>query len=212
MNGLDIALLVVLIFFFLRGIFRGFVVEVASIAGLVVGFFLASSYYPAAGDTLKPFIQNQAYRHAVGFEMVFLVAYFLVSLLGIFLNNLVKIAISNLANGLLGAGIGLGKGLVLAAVVLMATASFIRPDTPFFKDSLSWPYMRNLSDSVKEMVPPDLRKSLENKVDAFPETLKPKLPDLSGDSGGAKSETIQSKPVGSDTSGQKSTLPAKTNQ
>lgn len=209
MNGLDIALLVVLIFFFLRGIFRGFVVELASIAGLVVGFFLASNYYPAAGDTLKPFIQNQSYRHAVGFEIVFLVAYSLVSFLGIFLNKLVKIAISNVASGLLGATIGLGKGLALSAVVLMATASFIRPDTPFFKDSLSWPYMRNISDGIKEMVPPDLKKSLESKIETLPEPLKPKLPDLSP---GTKTDPAPWKPVTPEQSGQpKPGWPSKTN-
>ncbi|MBF0529545.1 MAG: CvpA family protein [Deltaproteobacteria bacterium] len=224
MNGLDIALLILLIFFFLRGIFRGFVIEMVGIVGLVVGFILASYCYSAAGVTLKPFIQNETYRHVVGFEIVFLLSYFLVSLLGLVLNKLVKVVISNVANGLLGAGIALGKGLFLAAVVLMAMTVFVQPDSPLFKDSLSWPYMKNLSDGVKEMVPPGLKISLENKFDAFntggakpvdslPETLKPKLPELSGNNSGAKSETTQWKQVGPDQSGQsKPAWPTKTNQ
>ena len=49
MNGLDIALIVILFFFFLRGIFRGFIKEIMGIVGLVVGFYLAMKYYPRLG-------------------------------------------------------------------------------------------------------------------------------------------------------------------
>ena len=77
MNGLDIALLVVLIFFFLRGIFRGFVKEIVGVLALVVGFVIASSYYAALGDALKPLIQQLDYRNTIGFEILFLVAFFL---------------------------------------------------------------------------------------------------------------------------------------
>ena len=178
MNGLDIALIVILIFFFLRGIFRGFVKEITGIIGLFAGFFLASTYYPAMGDTLKPFIQNQAYRSIIGFEIVFLVAYFLVSLLGMLFDKLIKLSVSNVANGLLGAVIGLVKGVVLAAVVLMATTAFIRADTPFFKDSVSWPYLRVVSDSLAENLPDKLKESLKYKANQLPESLKIKVPDL----------------------------------
>ncbi|MEW6266635.1 MAG: CvpA family protein [Thermodesulfobacteriota bacterium] len=184
MNTLDLILLAILAFFFLRGVFRGFVKETAGVAGLVAGFLLANTYYPAAADSLKPFVQSISYRHALGFELVFLVSFFLVSLVGILLDTLIKINISNVTNGLLGAVIGVGRGLVLLAVVVMAVPAFLRSETTIFKESQSWPYIRALSESFKEFVPADLKKSFEARPEILPEGLKPKLPDLPADGGG----------------------------
>ena len=45
MNILDIIFSIILCFLGIRGIFRGLVKEAASVFGLVLGFFLANSYY-----------------------------------------------------------------------------------------------------------------------------------------------------------------------
>lgn len=179
MNGLDIALAVLLFFFFLRGIFRGFVKEVVGIFGLIGGFYLASKYYPAMADTIKPFIQNTAYRNAIGFEIIFLAAFFLIGLFGLLIDKLIKLTISNVANGLLGAVIGVAKGVALACVVLMAATVFIRQDTSFFKDSVSWPYLETFTENLKTLIPEDLKASFEEKAILLPETIKQDIPDIS---------------------------------
>lgn len=178
MNGLDIALIVVLFFFFIRGIFRGFVKEVTSAVGLVLGIVLACSYYPLVADRLTPFIQNPAYRQTLGFLVLFMAIFFVISLLGLLLDKAVKVAVSTVTNGLLGAAVALVKGIVLASVVLMATTAFIHPDTPFFKDSLTWPYMRLVSNTIKEYIPVELKKALESKAALAPDNLKSILPKL----------------------------------
>ncbi|MEW5724474.1 MAG: CvpA family protein [Thermodesulfobacteriota bacterium] len=176
MNGLDIAIIIVLFFFFLRGIFRGFIKEIIGIIGLALGFFLANKYYPALADQLKPFIQHASYRQAIGFQVVFLVAFFIISLVGLLLDKLVKLTISAVSNGIFGAVIGLVKGVVLSAIILMATTAFIRPDASFFKDSATWPYMRELTESFRKMVPEDLQQALANPVEKLPAEVKPEIP------------------------------------
>ena len=178
MNGLDIALIVVLFFFFIRGIFRGFVKEVTSVLGLVLGLVLACSYYSLVADRLTPFIQNPAYRQALGFLALFMTIFFVISLLGLLLDKAVKLAVSTVTNGLLGAVVALVKGIVLASVMLMVTTAFIHPDTPFFKDSLTWPYMRLVSGKIREYVPVELKNALENKAALFSDNLKSVLPEL----------------------------------
>jgi membrane protein required for colicin V production len=180
MNGLDIALGVILGFFFLRGIFRGFVKEVAGVFGLVAGFYLAIQYYPVLGDSLKPFLQNPSYRHAVGFQIIFLAAFFLVGLLGLLMDKLIKLTISPVGNGLIGAVIGTGKAVVLCSVLLMATTAFIRTDSPFFRDSQLWPYFQITNEYIRPYIPEDLKKAFENKGELLPDNLRPALPDLSG--------------------------------
>ncbi len=175
MNGLDIAFFIVLFFFFLRGIFRGFVKEAAGIFGLFIGFFAASNYYPVIADQAKNFMHNESYREVLAFLVIFIVVFFLIGLLGLLLDKLVKLTVSVVANGLLGAAIGILKGAALACVVLMVVTAFIREDTPFFRDSITWPYLRYATNTIKEIVPADLKQSLEANL---PEKLQPMVPDL----------------------------------
>ncbi len=84
-----------------------------------------------------------------------------------------------MANGLVGAVVALVKGLVLAAVVLMVISAFLGPETPFFKESATWPYMRRLSVQIREWVPADLRQALEYKSGLLPDDL-PLLPPADG--------------------------------
>jgi membrane protein required for colicin V production len=181
-NGLDIAFFVIVFFFFVRGIFRGFLKEVVSIAGLGVGFIVARSYYPLVADALQPFVQNASFRMALGFMILFLAVSLLISLLGLILDKLITVSVGNVTNGLLGAVVGTAKAIILTAVLLMVVTAFIRPDTPFFKESLVWPYLKFISNSVKEFVSPDLKEALDKKSKLLPgklpEELKERLPDL----------------------------------
>ena len=176
MNGLDIALTVVLLFFFLRGIFRGFIKEIIGVIGLAAGFYLASKYYPAMAEHVKPLVQNLAYRQAIGFQVVFLASFFIISLIGVLIDKLIKLTISQFSNGIFGAVIGLTKGVVLCAVVLMATTAFIRPDAALFKTSIAWPYMKGLTEAIREMAPEDLREATMRKLEKLPQDLQPVIP------------------------------------
>jgi membrane protein required for colicin V production len=182
MNGLDIAFAVVLLFFLLRGIFRGFIKEITSIVAVIIGFIVACRSYPAMAEILKPFIQNPAYRQSIGFIILFFAVFIVASLL--VLDRLFKVALSKAANSMLGALVAIIKGVLLSAVVLMVATSFISQDSTFFQDSVSWPYLRYMTESFKNMVPEDLKKAIENRKDEMPDQLKPFVPDLSG--GGAQ--------------------------
>jgi membrane protein required for colicin V production len=176
MNGLDIALAVVLFFFFLRGIFRGFIKEIVGIVGLVVGFAVARVYYPQMADVLKPFLQNAAYRQTIGFLAVFIIVFFVLGLIGLLVDKLVKMTFSQVANGLLGALIVQAKGLILSSVILMASSAFIRADTPFYKDSKAWPYIKNFSEALRELTPKELQDAFHYKPSLLPDSLKPSTP------------------------------------
>ncbi|MBU2550810.1 MAG: CvpA family protein [Proteobacteria bacterium] len=178
MNGLDIAFIAILFFFFVRGIFRGFIKELTSTFGLVAGYVISRQYYPETAELLKPFVQDQNYRLAIGFLMLCLGLFLAISLLGLVLDRVLKVTLGNVTNGLLGAAVGLLKAVALSAIVLMVATAFIRPETPFFQDSLAWPYIRYISNSLREMLPQNLKDVLDKKPSLLPEQIKDKLPDL----------------------------------
>jgi membrane protein required for colicin V production len=178
MNGLDIAFLVVLLFFLIRGIFRGFIKEVTSVVAMIAAFILAVHYYPTVTDTLKPFVQNLAYRQTLSFLAIFMAIFVLVGLFGLVLDKLFKLTLHKAINAVLGGLVALLKGLVLASVVLMTSTTFVGPDSSFFQKSLAWPYLKYLTNSIRELTPPELKEAMKHKVEQLPEGLKPAVPSL----------------------------------
>lgn len=127
MNWVDVTLLVALALFGLRGYFRGLFRELLSIAGLVVGFIVTVRYYEAVAAhgasywKVSPLILNGA-----AFVAIFFVVYFLFSAVGWLLHHSEKLLFLQTLNRIGGIAVGVGKGAVLAALMV------------FFAGSASW--------------------------------------------------------------------------
>ncbi len=127
MNWVDVTLIVALALFGLRGYFRGFFREVLSIAGLVVGLFVAVRYYEtvaALGEhywNISPLILKGA-----AYIAIFFVVYFLFNAVGWLLHRSEKLLFLQTLNRVGGIAVGMGKGAVLAALMV------------FFAGSASW--------------------------------------------------------------------------
>ncbi|MDR1395945.1 MAG: CvpA family protein [Deltaproteobacteria bacterium] len=166
MSALDIALTVILSYFFIRGVFRGLVKEVVGILGLFVAFWAASSYWQMGSEQLTPITDNPTYRGVLSFMAIYVVIYFLIGLISLFVDKIVKMTITPFVSGLVGAFLGLLKGLVLCSIILTATTAFVRPDQSFYQESAAWPKLEPLCDQVKAWVPAGL-KQLMNPQTAF---------------------------------------------
>ncbi len=72
-NYIDLALLVVVVAFGIRGFYHGFVSEVAGILGIVLGVYLASRYSVAVGHLFSQHLydlKNETMMNLVGFLLV----------------------------------------------------------------------------------------------------------------------------------------------
>jgi membrane protein required for colicin V production len=158
MSALDIALTVILSYFFIRGIFRGLVKEIVGILGLFVAFWVAGVYWTAGAEQLKPVIDNEAYRSVLSFLVIYLIIYFLIGLLSLFVDKIVKVTITPLCSGLTGGALGLLKGAALSVILLTASTAFIRADMPFYTESVVWRGVSPFCEQVKTWIPESLRK------------------------------------------------------
>lgn len=154
---LDIALMVVLGYFFLRGIFRGVVKEVVAVLGLFVAFWVASVYWPLGEEHLKAIFDSQGQRGIVSFTFIFLVVYFLISIISIFVDKIIKLTISPVVSALLGAVVGVVKGVLVCAVLLVLAQTFIKPTEPIFQTSTLMPYFQPVTDQTRAWMPEALR-------------------------------------------------------
>jgi membrane protein required for colicin V production len=123
MNGIDIAILVILCGFLLKGLLRGLLKEVCSLAGLFVGAFLAFRYHGPLADTLldQVAVPTQI-AVAITFTVLFLTTMIFFLVLGFLLSKFVKLMFLGGFNRLIGGVFGLAQGALLLAVVLFAVS------------------------------------------------------------------------------------------
>lgn len=118
MNGLDIAILVVLTGFVVKGLLRGLLKEVCSLAGLFCGAFLAFHYHgPLAERLMQQFDLPVAVAITITFTSLFLCTMVFFLLLGFLLSRFVKLLFLGGFNRVIGGFFGLAQGVLLLAVV-----------------------------------------------------------------------------------------------
>lgn len=114
----DLFFLSILLVFTVRGLFKGLVREVFSLLGLLTGMAVAYRYSPllmAGFEEASGGVVSLPYPLAFGLVLVSVVFFFHV--IGLLLSLLFDLTRLSFINRVLGGGIGLLKGLVLAMVV-----------------------------------------------------------------------------------------------
>ncbi|MDH3998231.1 MAG: CvpA family protein [Desulfuromonadales bacterium] len=153
MNGIDTAILAILCCFLLKGLLRGLLKEVCSLAGLFVGAFLAFRYHGPLADALMERMDIPAQAAvATTFTLLFLSTMAIFLLAGFLLSRFIKLLFLGGFNRVIGGFFGLSQGVLLLAVVLFALS--LRPlpwgmDKVLHGSYLSPPFV-NLGEAVLE--------------------------------------------------------------
>ena len=163
-GGLDIALLVILGYFVLRGLFRGVVKEVVAVLGLFVAFWVASVYWPLGEMHLKPIFDMPGQRGISSFIIIFAVVYFFTSIISIFVDKIVKLTISPVISGLLGAVVGVVKGVLVCGILMVGAQEFLKPTEPFFATSKLWPHLKPVTAQALAWMPEGLQRARQAKA------------------------------------------------
>ncbi|MDR1045087.1 MAG: CvpA family protein [Candidatus Adiutrix sp.] len=174
---MDIALLVLLAYFLLRGLLRGVVKEVVAVLGLFVAFWVAGIYWPLGGEHLKPIFDLAGQRGVTSFILIFVVVYFLISLISIFVDKIVKLTISPVVSALLGMVAGVVKGILVCGILLAGAETFLKPTEKFFTESKIWPYLQPVTDQAKAWMPEALRAAMYSKNKTVGEQRGPGQPE-----------------------------------
>ena len=120
MNYIDIVILLFLLYGAFRGFSKGLIIEVATLAGLILGVFIAIRYSPFTEGILKDFLNiTSRYLSYIALAVTFLLVVIAVYLLGKMLTRLVDIISLGLVNKLLGTLLGIAKYFIMVYVLLM---------------------------------------------------------------------------------------------
>jgi membrane protein required for colicin V production len=121
MNTFDIILAALLLFGFIRGLFKGLFVEVASLVSLVAGVYGAIHFSYFVGNFLAQYVSwEEKYITLVSFALTFAIIVLVIALLGKIFTKIADFASLGLINKFLGGAFGALKvGLILSIVLLI---------------------------------------------------------------------------------------------
>jgi membrane protein required for colicin V production len=120
MNFIDMFIVVLLVYAVFRGITRGLVLQMASLAALIAGIFLALKF---SGFTARFLIKHWSfdyeYLFVVSLAITFTGVFILITLLGNLLDKVVEATPLSLINKLAGAVFSICKVMLIVGILLL---------------------------------------------------------------------------------------------
>ena len=142
-NLLDAALIVILGFFSLRGLFRGLVQEVAGLLGFAAGFLLAKTFSDRLAPILTHYGISASFSSVLAFALLFIAGILVVGFTARGLHRLLHAAFAGGIDRFLGLLAGFAKGVLLAGIVGYITLRLI-PEATIVKSSQVIPPLMDL--------------------------------------------------------------------
>ena len=150
---IDVAILLVIFFFSLKGIFMGFIREILGILGHVVAIVIAFRYYNTLFEILK-----KAFHNPVIGKVTCLVILYILVIIGFFalsslLRFLIKLSKLTILDRILGAVFGFLKGLIICTVAFIIAITLIPGSKESFKKAKLYPLLKTSSGYLIYLTP-----------------------------------------------------------
>jgi len=172
MNPFDILVSIILGFCLIRGIFRGLVKELSSIIGVITGYYAAYSYYPQVAKFLSKWVSVADYNRLIGFLVIFIGVFLIISILGVIIKYLMSIAFLGWTDRISGGIFGLIKGLLIASVLFIVFTTFLSKNASLVKDSVVAPYLSHFSTQMAKIVDKDMKHEFTEKFEGLKKAWK----------------------------------------
>jgi membrane protein required for colicin V production len=143
---------------------QGFFAEALSMAGLVVGYIVAAWQYPGLAAWFMTFLKNEWLAEIFSFLIIFFAILLLFSIAGRVARKLMKAAGLSGFDRFLGALLGVVKGGLVVAVVLMGMTAFT-PTSKMLEKSELAPYFLVVGRAAIWVAPADLRARFYQGLD-----------------------------------------------
>jgi membrane protein required for colicin V production len=164
MTAADWLIVVVVLLNVVAAAVQGFFREALSMAGLVVGYIVAAWQYQRLAGWLMSFLKNEWFADILGFLIIFFAILILFGIAGRIGRKLMKVAGLSGFDRFLGALLGLVKGGLVVAVVLMGMIAFT-PTSKMLEDSKLAPYFLVIGRAAIWVAPSALRARFYQGLD-----------------------------------------------
>ncbi len=164
MGVADWIILAFLVFSVATAAWEGFFREAFGLAGLIVGYLLAAWQYRRLADWFDPILKQPWLADVLSFFIIFFGILLAAFLLGRLARWLMKEAGLTAMDRTLGGLLGLVKGSLIVAIVLVAMAAFT-PTSRWLQRSELAPYFLVAGRAAIWVAPAELRERFEQGLD-----------------------------------------------
>jgi membrane protein required for colicin V production len=164
MTAADWVIVAVVLLNVISAAIQGFFAEALSTAGLIIGYIVAAWQYRRLAEWLMSFLKSELLAEIFGFLVIFFAILILFSIAGRVARKLMKAAGLSGFDRLLGALLGLVKGGLVVAVVLMGLTAFT-PTSQMLANSELAPYFLVVGRAAIWLAPPELRARFYEGLD-----------------------------------------------
>lgn len=164
MNTFDIIITVIFGYCLVRGLFRGLIKELASIIGVLSGFYAAYTYYQEVARMMSDWISNTAYLNIVSFLIIFCFIFIIVSIMGIIIKYLLNIVFLGWVDRLSGLIFGMTKAVLIASVLLIVLTSFLPKGGNLIENSVLAPHVAAVSEKMAKVISKDMKKKFQSNI------------------------------------------------
>jgi membrane protein required for colicin V production len=143
---------------------QGFFSEALTMAGLVVGYVVAAWRYRSVAEWLESFLKNPWLAETLGFFLIFFAIVILFGIAARIARWIMKESGLRPFDRFLGALLGLLKGGLMVAVILMGMTAF-EPTSRFLSNSQLAPYFLAVGRAAIWLAPAELRARFDQGLD-----------------------------------------------
>jgi membrane protein required for colicin V production len=152
-NGLDYAILALLVLSMLASVLRGAVRELMSLVSWVIAVWLAVRFAAYAATFMPQSLSNPSLRLAAGLAVVFLGALLVLALLTLVVSGLMRKSPLSGADRLLGGVFGFARGIVLLGAATLIVGLTPLPRERIWKEAKLTPALESLALAVRGYLP-----------------------------------------------------------
>ena len=156
MSPADWIILALIVLNVVSAAIQGFFTEALNMAGLIVGYIVAAWQYQRLADWLETFLKNDWLAEILGFLIIFFAIVLAFAVVGRIARWVMKEAGLSGFDRFLGGVLGLLKGGLMVAVILMGMTAFT-PTSNMLKDSQLAPYFLVAGRAAIWLAPTALR-------------------------------------------------------
>jgi membrane protein required for colicin V production len=164
MSGADWIILFVILVSAVAAASSGFFQEACGIAGLVIGYLLAAWQYHRLAGWFAPYLKSMWLGEIAGFLIIFLAVMMLAGIAGRIARWIMKEVGLSFFDRILGALLGVLRGCLVVAVVLVSMATFTPTSRALAGSSLA-PYFLVVGRAAIWVAPAELRGRFNQGLD-----------------------------------------------
>ncbi len=164
MRGADWVILLVILVSVIQAASSGFFQEAFGIAGLVFGYLLAAWQYHRLAEWFAPYLKSPWLGEITGFLIIFLAVMILAGMAGRIARWAMKESGLSFVDRILGGALGLLRGSLIVAVVLVSMTAFT-PTSKWLEGSQLAPYFLVVGRAAIWVAPAELRARFYQGLD-----------------------------------------------